>query len=68
MSEYIVSNKVWYYLKDDKKEGPFTEEEIIKLIKHQIIEADDKIWMLDLKDWIALKDSLFSFYMPKTDH
>lgn len=64
MSEYVVNDKVWYYFKEGRKEGPFTEEEIIKLIKHQIIEGEDRIWMLDLKDWIVLKDSIFSFYMP----
>lgn len=65
MSEYIVSDKVWYYLKEGTKFGPYNESEMIKLIKHGIVEANDQIWMLDLKNWIALKDSLFSYYMPK---
>ncbi len=65
MSEYIVNDKTWYYLKNNQKEGPFTELEIIKLIKYQIIEPGDSIWMLDLKNWILLENSLFSVYIPK---
>ncbi len=64
MSEYMINDKTWYYLKNNQKEGPFTENEIIKLIQHQIINGDDYIWMLDLNDWVLLKNSLFSLYMP----
>ena len=64
MSEYMINDKTWYYLKNNQKEGPFTENEIIKLIQHQIIKVDDYIWMLDLNDWVLLKNSLFSLYMP----
>lgn len=60
----MINDKTWYYLKNNQKEGPFTENEIIKLIQHQIINGDDYIWMLDLNDWVLLKNSLFSLYMP----
>ena len=59
----MINDKTWYYLKNNQKEGPFTENEIIKLIQHQIINGD-YIWMLDLNDWVLLKNSLFSLYMP----
>ncbi|HCY06215.1 MAG: DUF4339 domain-containing protein [Erysipelotrichaceae bacterium] len=67
MSEYMINDKTWYYFKNNQKEGPFTENEIIKLIQHQIIEGDDYIWMLDLNDWVLLKNSLFSIYMTNND-
>ncbi|NLC97099.1 MAG: DUF4339 domain-containing protein [Erysipelotrichaceae bacterium] len=64
MSEYMMNDKTWYYLKNGQKEGPFNESEIIKLIKVGVLEAEDHIWMLDLKDWVLVDNSLFSIYMP----
>lgn len=62
MSEYIVDEKNWYYLKNDIKYGPYDEEEIISLIKEGIIKDDYGLWFDELNDWILLKDSIFSFY------
>ncbi len=60
-----MSNKVWFYLKEEKKEGPFSDEEIIKLIKMEIITENDDIWMTKMNDWMKLKDTIYSFYIQK---
>ena len=58
--------KSWFYMKDDeRKVGPFSDEELVKLIKNGIIEQTDKIWMTDLEDWIVVDDSIYSVYLPR---
>lgn len=58
--------KVWFYMKEDKKKnGPFSDEELVKLIKNEIIEENDKIWMTDLDEWITISDSIYSVYLPR---
>ncbi len=56
--------KVWYVKSSLKKGGPFTEDDFIKLIKHEIIDDSYEIWMLEMKEWVRLVDSVYSFYMP----
>ena len=50
---------------DERKVGPFSDEELVKLIKNGIIEQTDKIWMTDLEDWIVVDDSIYSVYLPR---
>ena len=58
--------KSWFYMKEDqKKNGPFSDEELVKLIKNEIIEENDKIWMTDLENWITVNDSIYSVYLPR---
>lgn len=58
------SDKVWYYAKEDgQKYGPYTDEELIKLIRNGILSENDLIWMTDLDDWISLGNSIYSFYL-----
>ena len=59
-------NKNWYYMKKDRKKyGPFSEEEYIRLIRQEIIEPEDYIWMTYMENWVRLGDSIYSFYIPK---
>ena len=56
-------NKIWYYTKGDgNKFGPFTDEELIKLLKQEILTVDDYIWMMDLDEWIKIGDTIDSEY------
>lgn len=48
---------------DRKKCGPFSEEECIRLIRQEIIEANDYIWNTYMDNWVKLSDSIYSFYM-----
>ena len=58
-------DKIWYYRNSSgEKYGPYTEEELIRLIQQQILSPDDGIWMVDLETWIPLMHSIYSFYMP----
>ena len=58
------SDKVWYYAKEDgQKYGPYTDEELIKLIRNGILSENDLIWMTDLDYWISVGNSIYSFYL-----
>ncbi|MBR2825137.1 MAG: DUF4339 domain-containing protein [Solobacterium sp.] len=61
-------NKIWYYTKGDgNKFGPFTDEELIKLLKQEILTVDDYIWMMDLDEWIKIGDTIYSEYCKKDE-
>jgi hypothetical protein len=58
-------DKIWYYMKpDQKKYGPYSEEELIALIKQGILNENDYIWMTDLEGWLKVGNSLYAFYLP----
>ena len=45
--------KVWYYMKKDKsKYGPYSDNELCALIHQGIIDANEWIWMPDMKGWL----------------
>lgn len=56
-------DKVWYYTKGDgNKYGPYTDEELVKLIRQEILVEDDYIWMMDLDEWVRIGDTIYSVY------
>ncbi|MBR2066780.1 MAG: DUF4339 domain-containing protein [Solobacterium sp.] len=60
-------DKVWYYMKRDRKKyGPYSDEELIRLIQNEILEGEDYIWMPDLQSWLCIKDSIYSIYLENT--
>ncbi|MBP3891392.1 MAG: DUF4339 domain-containing protein [Solobacterium sp.] len=59
-------DKIWFYTKGDgEKYGPYTDEELVKLIKQGILSGEDYIWMTELDEWILIQDSIYSFYLEK---
>ena len=57
-------NKVWYYTLDGSdKPGPFSDDELVRLIQQNIVTADHYIWMVDLSAWIPVRDSIYAFYL-----
>jgi len=59
-------DKIWYYKRrgnGGEKFGPYSEDELINMIRKGIIDPLDQIWMVDMDDWIVLKDSIYSFYL-----
>lgn len=59
-------DKVWYYMKQDRKKyGPYSDLEIIRLIQQEILEGIDYIWMPDLSNWIKVENSIYSVYLPQ---
>lgn len=57
-------DKVWYVRSSKRKGGPFTEEELIRLIRQEIVNEEYEIWNPDMEKWMRLIDSVYSFYMP----
>ena len=58
-------DKIWYYMKNDRqKYGPYTDAELINLIRQEILLAEDYIWMPDLTEWLKIGDSIYSEYLP----
>ena len=58
--------KVWYYMKSDReKHGPYTDGEMIDLIRQGVIEAQDYIWMPYLDAWLNVGHSIYSVYLPR---
>lgn len=59
-------DKIWYYMKPDKtKYGPYSEEELVLLIKQEILTENDYIWMTDLTGWLKVGNSIYAFYLPQ---
>ncbi|MBW9212452.1 MULTISPECIES: DUF4339 domain-containing protein [Terrabacteria group] len=58
-------DKIWYYLNHSAKEklGPYTDEELIKLLNQGIVDVDDYIWMKDFENWLKVEDSIYSIYI-----
>ena len=57
--------KVWYYMKPDRsKYGPYTDNELAALIRQEILNGDDYIWMTDMKGWLKISNSIYSIYIP----
>ncbi|MBR2762023.1 MAG: DUF4339 domain-containing protein [Solobacterium sp.] len=64
MTEFSTEEKVWFYAKPDgSKYGPYTEDELIKLLKNGILDEKDYIWMMDFENWMKVADSIYSFYL-----
>ncbi|MBQ6451926.1 MAG: DUF4339 domain-containing protein [Solobacterium sp.] len=59
-------DRVWYYTKDgEEKFGPYTDEELRRLVGQKIILPDDRIWMPALDEWIRLGDSVYCIFIPE---
>lgn len=61
-------DKVWYYMKSDRqKVGPFSDDEIVNLIRNGILEKDDYIWMTELEGWLRVEDTIYSVFLPEEE-
>lgn len=59
-------DKIWYYTRGDgQKYGPYTDEDLIKLIRQGILEGEDYIWTIDLDEWVQIKDTIYSIYLEE---
>ena len=64
MTEFRTDEKIWFYAKPDgSRYGPYTEDELIKLLKNGILDEKDYIWMMDFENWMKVADSIYSFYL-----
>lgn len=63
-ADILQDVKVWYYKKDSgQKFGPFSDRELIKLIEQEILVGTDDIWMVDLDEWISIRDSVYAYFL-----
>ncbi|MCI6704717.1 MAG: DUF4339 domain-containing protein [Bulleidia sp.] len=59
-------DKIWYYTRGDgQRYGPYTDEDLIKLIRQGILEGEDYIWTTDLDEWVQIKDTIYSIYLEE---
>ena len=66
-TEINTEEKIWYYAKPDgSKFGPYTDEELVRLLQNGILTKDDFIWMTDFENWMKIENSIYSFYLEKT--
>ena len=54
--------KIWQ-IKDRPKSLILTDEQLIIAIKNGLLNGDDVLINVDLKDDIAIKDSIYNFYL-----
>ncbi len=59
-------DKIWYYTRGDgQKYGPYTDEDLIKLIRQGILEGEDYIWTTDLDSWEMIQDTIYCIYLEE---
>ncbi|MBR4422335.1 MAG: hypothetical protein IKS69_07360 [Erysipelotrichaceae bacterium] len=56
----MTKNKVW---KIKGFEGTFSDEDLIALIREGQVRSDYLLKSRDMKKWVALKDSIYQYYM-----
>lgn len=47
--------KQWYYVKNNEKNGPISEEELIQNLNKGIIDSDTLVWSSGMPDWQKIK-------------
>jgi len=52
-----ASNKVWFVRKEKNNLGPFSLQEVAKMLESGQVDINDYAWKKGTKDWITLKDS-----------
>lgn len=57
-----MSSKIW---KINGFEGTFSDEEIISLIKRGEIKKDYELTTKEMKEWVKLEDSIYSYYIQE---
>jgi|GEM_PF-2007708 len=48
---------MWYYAKDSKKVGPFSDSKLGEFYKKGAIDKSTKVWYKGQKEWVALSES-----------
>ena len=48
---------------DRQKYGPYTDSELVSLIREGILSGSDYIWMTGLTGWLKISNSIYSFYL-----
>lgn len=59
--------KIWQ-IKNRPKSLVLTDEQLIIAIRDKLLRGDDILINVDLRNEIAIKDSVYSFYLPEVEH
>ena len=59
--------KIWQ-IKNRPKSLILTDEQLIIAIRDKLLRGDDILINVDLRNEIAIKDSVYSFYLPEVEH
>ena len=60
----MSKSKVWK-IKD--LDSSFTDEQLIKMIKNREVYEDTMVSSKEIKEWIALKDTIYQFYFKQEE-
>ena len=60
----MSKSKVWK-IKD--LDSSFTDEQLIKMIKNREVNEDTMVSSKEIKEWIALKDTIYQFYFKQEE-
>ena len=55
----------WYYRKDNIQEGPVDEEQVIDLLKHEIINGNTPVWKVGFEKWSTVNATELVIHLPK---
>ena len=51
-----MEKAIWFYRKDDQKEGPVTHEELQSLLDRGQIDASTKVWTDSFSNWVPISE------------
>lgn len=60
-----TNNKIWRYRKAENDSDYISEEQLIKLIKTGVLNAEIEITNNNLKKWYRIDDTIYAFYFNK---
>ena len=64
----MESGSKWYVRRANGiKEGGFTDQELIALLRKGIVEAQDEIWVTRMEDWMKVEETIYSLYLTPED-
>ncbi|NBX76793.1 MAG: DUF4339 domain-containing protein [Proteobacteria bacterium] len=53
-------SKVWFLLKENLQEGPFTEEEMREMINAGVLKSDVLVWKEGMPNWLSINQTSLS--------
>lgn len=57
-----MNNKIW---KIKNREEMYSDKELISLISNGQISGDDEIMCKEMRDFLAVKDTIYQFYIKE---
>ena len=51
-----MSEKKWYYIQQGKQLGPFSKEELMDMLRKEVLNGETYVWAEPMEDWQKVKD------------